>query len=330
MASIINSSSKADYLGHLGSEVTFVSKSRPSYRDIKVKLNVGGPPVEVEVRLNGVREAQKGKYVCRGTMLGEPALPRRPVVPDSAREFLRAAPRVPCRVRALSAELPSFKALSVDVSKHGIQLEVEGPLQPGEVLSLLLELDLPGQAPVPCRGKVAWCQKTERNYLVGMEFVELDPAVPQLLDEYALWMAGSGLKPKKCLVGIERQADATPEPEAPKPPAGVLSALNVDEEKASIVVSWSESAEPGLAGQCFKLTFPRPTVIRDNRGIEGFAFDDAVEYVSSALIRKVRLKKPVPLGEHPELFHYQFLTRTSELIFEVVCAQSAEQQSLLR
>lgn len=330
MASIIGSSNTADYLSHLGSELTFVSKSRPAYRDLKVKLNVGGPPVEVEVRLNGVREAQQGRYVCRGTIMSETGLPQNPRVPDSALEFQRKAPRVPCRLRALSPELPSFKALSVDVSRCGVQLEVEGPLQPNEVISLLLELDLPGQEPVPCRGRVQWCQQNERGYLVGMAFVEMDPAVPQLLDEYALWMAGSGLKPKKCLLGVERKSDAVPEKEAPKPPAGVLSALTVGQDHASIVVSWSEQANPTLAGQSFKLTFDKPAVLRDNRGVEGFAFDDAVEFLSSPLIRAVRMKRPMPLGEPPELYHYQFITRAGEVIFEVVCEKGAEQQSLQR
>lgn len=80
--------------------------------------------------------------------------------------------RVPERLRAMSAELPSYRAVTVDCSEGGLLLETDGPLTVGEVLPLELSLTDLGED-MPCRVEVRWCEPHgEKGYRSGCAFVE--------------------------------------------------------------------------------------------------------------------------------------------------------------
>ena len=311
---------KADYLGHRGDTLTFVSQSRPSSQRLKLALNAG-QLFRCRVELKGLRVVNTGSYVCQGRLL-EPLDSFKPRVPARAAEFARRKPRNSRRLRLLSPELPSFRALTVDISGHGLQISAEGPLSVGTSLGFTLELDMPGQFTLACRARVAWCRAEGREFRVGLEFQQLPAESRQLLDIYEAWMNGSVLKPSKppqaeteTAVTRERMA------EEPKPPAGVLTEIVYRDSEVSLHLERQ-------GGKRFLVEFDNVLLFRDHRGLEGTGFDDALEHRDSDLLRSVRKAQPIALDAPKSFYHYQFLNRAGRAILEVVCLKPVSRQAL--
>lgn len=79
-------------------------------------------------------------------------------------------------------------------------------------------------------------------------------------------------------------------------------------------------------GEIFRVVFSDVLVFRDNRGVAGAAFYDALDLEESALLNAGFKVQPVSLDQKRQLHHYQFLNRHDDVILEVVCAQSADYQ----
>lgn len=76
-------------------------------------------------------------------------------------------------LRVMSPELPEYQALTLDVSKGGIRLDVAGALQPGELLGL--SLSFPGhEVDVECEVQVLWCRPEGNRFVAGCRFVDPD------------------------------------------------------------------------------------------------------------------------------------------------------------
>lgn len=312
----------ASYLSHKDNELTFVSRFRPRQQQLSLTLNIGDTDIRVEVQLRQARESRTGDFICHGIIMSGIENLGRPQVPESASRYVRSAQRVAARLRALSPELPNFRALSVDLSSGGIALELEGPITVGERLNFTLDLDLPDQKPVPLKCKVCWCRGDDRSYLAGLQFVDLEPWVTPLLQQFQEWLNGSGLKPKAMKKPVEVPQEPVEEPAEPVPPAGSIFGLFVEHNSAQIVITWA-------SGETFRLTFPEVLVLRDNRGYTGSDFFDALDLEDSQLARQAKQKQPISLDEEsPELFHYQFLDLKNEPVFEVLCSGTVEREFL--
>ena len=311
----------AAYLSHEGDLLTFVSRFRPKQQTLSITLDVGHGDVEVEVLLQQARETQTGEFICQGQITEGSHHLIQPRIPESAQVFARLHRRTAARLRAISPSLPGFKALSIDLSRGGMKLETEDRLDPGSLIQMTLDLDLPDQAPIPLTCRVVWCQATGRTYMVGLQFRDLEPWIPPLLEAFQSWLDGTGLKPKPYRKPAELEF---PEPEQsgeeePVPPAGSISHVSFAQQQVELLLAWTR-------GEMFRVIFTDVLVFRDDRGVEGAAFYDALDLEESQLMTQVLKVMPLSLNDKRQVFHYQFLNRRDKPILEVLCKQSAEYQ----
>lgn len=308
----------ASYLSHEGNYLTFVSRFRPRQQALSLTLNAGEGDIRLEVQLKQARETRNGDFICQGEITQGAEFLSQPQVPTSVQKYARTYPRTTARLRALSPTLPGFKALSMDLSQGGLKLETQDRMIPGTRIQMSLDLDLPDQTPVPLTCRVVWCQQTGKTYVVGLQFVDLEPWISPLLETFQAWLDGTGLKPKPYTPPAELEF---PEPagsgEQEAVPAGSIANVCFGQAQVELTLSWTR-------GEVFHVIFQKVLVLRDNRGIEGAAFYDAVDLEDSTLMVAARKVQPVSLEIKRELYHYQFLNRSEHVIFEIVCGEPAE------
>lgn len=312
----------ASYLSHDGDKLTFVSRFRPRQQNLSLTLNVGDGDLRLEVLLQQARETHKGDFICHGVITEGGDQLSFPQVPHGAERYARNFPRTHARLRALSPSLPNFRALSVDVSQGGLKLETEAYVTPGSRIEMSLDLDIPEQEPVPLNCRVVWCQEFGKTFQVGLEFVNLEPWVAPLLESFQSWLEGTGLRPRPYRPPPELEfpePEATGQEEEPVPPAGSISSVSFAQAQVELVLAWAR-------GEIFRVVFEDVLVFRDDRGLEGAAFYDALDLEESRLITESLKVRPVSLDEKREIYHYQFLNRLDRPILEVVCAQKADYQ----
>jgi len=186
-----------------------------------------------------------------------------------------------------------------------------------------LDLDIPDQPPVPLKCRVIWCQSTGKSFLVGLQFVDLEPWVAPLLQAFQSWLEGGGLKPKPYQppAPLEFPEPQSSGEEEPIPPAGSISNVKFSQQRVELILSWSR-------GEVFRVVFSEVLIFRDDRGLEGAAFYDAVDLEESALMTAAMSVLPVSLEQKREVHHYQFLNRQERTILEVLCTQPADHQLL--
>ena len=98
----------------------------------------------------------------------------------------RSDVRVPERARVMSPMLANYSGLSVDFSLSGVQLELTGPVQVGDLLPL--ELTLSGaKEDLHCQAEVIWCQQDgdSGTHRAGCRFIEPDR---ELYDSLRAWL----------------------------------------------------------------------------------------------------------------------------------------------
>ena len=310
----------AHYLSHLGDQLTFVSRFRPRQQTLSLTLNVGDSDLRMSVLLKQARQTHKGDFICQVEVLSGVEQLSFPQVPGGASQYARSSHRTAARLRALSPDLPNFRALSVDVSGGGLRLETEAALIPNTKLSLSLDLDIPDQAPIPLKCRVVWCKPTERTFEVGLQFLEVEPWVAPVLESFQSWLDGTGLKPKaytpqKEPEFLETKPEEVPE-EEPPPPAGEIPQARFQKNEVELILSWSR-------GEVFRVLFGQVLVFRDNRGLEGQTFHDALDLEESQLMTKGFKVLPASLESKRELFHYQFLNHKERPIMEILCSKAA-------
>lgn len=313
----------ASYLSHEGAFLTFVSRLRPRQQALNLTLDIGDAEVRLGVLLKKARETNGGEFVCLAEIVEGSHRLSSPSVPSHAFRFLRSYPRTQARLRALSPALPSFRALSLDLSQGGLKLETEDRLLPGTRIPMTLDLEIPEQDPIPVTCRVVWCQATSKSFVVGLQFVDLEPWVAPLLESFQAWLGGSGLKPKpyRAEIPLEFPEPASNDKEEPRPPAGSISKVTYAHQQVELVLAWSR-------GEVFRVVFGDVLVFRDNRGVEGAAFYDALDLEDSAMKSQALMVLPVSLEAKRELFHYQFLSRHDRPILEVLCCRPADHQLL--
>lgn len=75
-------------------------------------------------------------------------------------------------IRVKSRQLPGFRALTLDVSASGLQLETEAQLEKGQILNLELEFDTEELPDFSCPAEVMWSSGDDerRRYSAGLAF----------------------------------------------------------------------------------------------------------------------------------------------------------------
>ena len=93
----------------------------------------------------------------------------------------RRSPRKPVNLHVRSRQLAGFSGRTVDVSQHGLQLAVAGPVAPGSLIEVALDL----QPELALAGQVAWSRQTAGGWRLGLELGRQSPTQRRAL-EYLL------------------------------------------------------------------------------------------------------------------------------------------------
>lgn len=148
---------------------------KPGFHHLKAL--VGSESYLVRVRIT--EQAADGAY--QGVFL-EPARLLPHLEEHFERERLRTPydekrnqPRRRAALAVRSPQLPNFRGLTWDISRDGLRLVVDGPVNSGETLHLELEPTEYGSRPVPLVAQTVWCRaRDERSYFLGARFASLE------------------------------------------------------------------------------------------------------------------------------------------------------------
>lgn len=244
---------------------------------------------------------------------------------------LRRAPRYAVGVRVRSRRLPGYRAITIDLSRSGVQLEADGPVQPGQVLDLTLEFDRYEVADLCCDARVVWCRHdpARDRYRIGLEFCPANPAMQRELDRVADFFehrAQAGVE--KLLVESKRvhQAPVHPaarvvEEETPEaPPPSRRQGFNIPLEAVVKGVWWDLAGSrlllilQALDGGLHQLEFPHCQTVRDHITVLGpmsrfLRSASQSEWLSSVT------------DSHPGTWrHYQLMDARGRTILELISA----------
>lgn len=124
--------------------------------DVRLMLPPGsGKIANLRVKILSCRKLEKGGLLYSAKVIGNVADAQGAPVHDPA---MRKAARHNVGVRVMSRQLPGYKALTVDLSRTGMQLEIDKPIESGGVIGLNLEFDRVDLPPMEVDAKVVWCR----------------------------------------------------------------------------------------------------------------------------------------------------------------------------
>lgn len=250
----------------------------------------------------------------------------------------RAQPRQNARLRVRSRHLPGFRAMSLDMSQTGLQLETDAPMQVGQELDLDLEFDSEDLRNFAVGARVVWSAADERGrsdrFRTGLVFVpENDEQRTALARTATVLQARSEADLETLLEEAKRidpeRAETFERVRAQSRPASgkskskrvlpllgvyiplqiVMDSYHWDRQAQLLVVRFSDEA-----GE-HRLYFPHCRLLTDY----GCAAQPEVEGLfctpHSDVIK--RLPKPAPRGGWK---HYRFLRADRQPLLELVSA----------
>ncbi|MCA9777876.1 MAG: PilZ domain-containing protein [Candidatus Eremiobacteraeota bacterium] len=163
-----------------GLGVTLTSDSRlPRHETIAVTDSEGN---EARVNISDGRRTSERTWLSFGTIYEgwlEEQTPTPPSVP------LRSSARSKLHVSVRSEFLPGLEGRTIDLSRDGLQMEVSQPLEVGENVEVVLDLD-DGEEPYEAWTSVRWCQMGE-TCRVGLQFIGATAVERARLEDYLLW-----------------------------------------------------------------------------------------------------------------------------------------------
>ncbi|NDD30493.1 MAG: PilZ domain-containing protein [Proteobacteria bacterium] len=93
--------------------------------------------------------------------------------------------------QVMSPDIPDYKAITTDVSRTGIRLQLSSELQVGSVVRLKLVFDDFNFDDVEVRGEVLWTMAREREtWWAGIRFIDPSPHAREALDGYISFADG--------------------------------------------------------------------------------------------------------------------------------------------
>lgn len=255
--------------------------SEGSTLDVKVALPPGsGKVTTLPVKVLNSRPLENGGTLYNAqVMIDIAGLELSGSVRDPS---LRRAPRYAVTVRVRSRRLPGYRGMTVDLSRTGLQIEADGPVQPGETLDLTLEFDRHDLAELSCDARVIWCREDARTgrFRVGLEFTPAHAAEQQNLNRVADFFEGRAhagveklLEESKRVHGqpahpaaAVAEAHEPPEPE----PTDRRQGFNIPLEAVVQGVWWDLAGKrlllilQGQDGGLHQLEFPNCKTVRDH------------------------------------------------------------------
>ena len=98
---------------------------------------------------------------------------------------LRSAHRVNCHLCVISKDLPGYRAMTIDLSEGGLQVEAPARVALGNSVLLRLEFDVEDLPPIQASATVAWCSRLESGqYRIGLQFKSLDENATKVIGLY--------------------------------------------------------------------------------------------------------------------------------------------------
>lgn len=248
--------------------------------DVKVALPPGsGKVTTLPVRVLNSRPLENGGMLYNAQVMVDIAgMEMTGTVRDPS---LRRAPRYAVSVRVRSRRLPGYRGLTVDLSRTGLQLEADGPVQPGETLDLTLEFDRHDLAELSCDARVVWCRQDPRTerFRVGLEFTPSTAMARQDLNRVAEFFEGRAHAGVEKLLEESKRVHQQPAhpaaavAEEPEPPTATVDrrlGFNIPLEAVVQGVWWDLAGKrlllilQGLDGGLHQLEFPNCKTVRDH------------------------------------------------------------------
>ncbi len=189
---------KVEFIDLRESILTFRSRKTKhkigAVKKVAIPIPVDGTTqtLKLEVIVDSARALPDNTFLVVGHILAEQGnlqqlalllqdVPR----PDLGR-LARRSERIPIGIRVLSQELPGFRAVTIDLSMHGVQLQCEGLLEVGSYLNLTFELEMPDLPKLTLQAVVVWSATEEakrKAYKAGLEFTQQHPQVQVLWEK---------------------------------------------------------------------------------------------------------------------------------------------------
>lgn len=180
---------RAELVDH-NRELSLVKTERAMDVGSKVSLKLGGlkngKSLQMPMLVASCRELESGGYLVAGNFQGaELDLKQVQTTSDVEDPFFRSAPRVSCHLCVLSRDLPGFRAMTVDLSEGGMQLEVSSKVEVGSSVLLRLEFDTEILPVIEASARVAWCSQQGRGlYRVGLQFNSISDSSKEIISRY--------------------------------------------------------------------------------------------------------------------------------------------------
>ncbi|HIB69907.1 MAG TPA: PilZ domain-containing protein [Phycisphaerales bacterium] len=189
---------KVEFIDIYESTLTFRSKKKkhaPGHVS-KVRLQVFlGETVQslpLEVVVDSIRQLPDKSFLVISKILGNSEETQQMITiidsaprPDMGR-LARRSERIPIGLRCLSQQLPGFRAVTVDLSLHGAQIQCEGTIEPGTVLDITFELEMSDLPKLTLRAVAVWSvaeEERRKAYKAGVEFTQQHPQTQVLWEK---------------------------------------------------------------------------------------------------------------------------------------------------
>ena len=155
------------------------SKELPKHETIQVADSEGN---EARVNIHHGRRTLQGEWLGFGTIYEGWLEEQTPTPPPTT---LRASTRSKVHVPARAEVIPGLESQTIDLSRDGLQLEVVQPLEVGENLEVILDLN-DGEEPLEAWTRVRWCRRGQ-VCRVGLQFLGATASQRARIEDYLLW-----------------------------------------------------------------------------------------------------------------------------------------------
>lgn len=284
----------------------------------RVRFEVEGNPVKVRIRETRAESDGRELYLAEVLEGRESLLAHLGGdLPHYTKK--RRTERVLHKMRIISQHLPDFQALSLDFSPLGLKIELEGFVERGSVVPLLIDFDWPGQDPIEASAKVIWCEEASDHYLAGLELIDVPESTRELLMAfYSEIVSGEVGDVSKALAHHRSVAAVEPAPVEQNLP-----------QRDVLVISGHIDGY-AVEGDCLKLTvsnengradwkFSQLCFLRDHRALSGVDVAEAWEVFDTEELRAANRHRRIPLLKPADpIRHIQFLSWSKLIILEVV------------
>ncbi len=186
---------KVEFIDLSGSVLTYRSTKKKPKVGTASKIGLDVPIdgklelVKLEVIVDSFRPLPDGSSLLIAHIVADSEnLARRTALmanvprPDLGR-LARRSERLPVSVRVLSEQLPGFRAVTVDLSLHGAQIQCEGLLEVNTYMNVTLELEMTEMPRLSLQALVVWSRAEEERrkaFRGGLEFTQQHPEVQAL------------------------------------------------------------------------------------------------------------------------------------------------------